>query len=337
MKHIQIFEDFLFEAVPSDHFENRFELRASSIIFDSGVEDLGEEDLAFVKKRIVEILNKCRMDLIAYDMSWNKGNRDIGYIFNFGDIVLIKNDKYYYPTFKIPKERGSNDYYVGSIFCAICYSDAIITLMCFPRTCKYGSDPIKCKDPLDKEAAYTKFEKDKRYILRKENRPLDPYTILFAKETNFGDADGWKHPKANIIDIPTEESEERKEFERRVRGTVTVKKLAEDKSIIYMKNGDWAKRYIKTYKNINLKNKDFDIEMYLSQVPGGVISTKTYFKRGNLILVEISKTTKVDDDILALRLGYTHYSAEIERYSENIKGEKFFSCRILGPVSIKNI
>jgi hypothetical protein len=333
MKHIQIYENFLNElANPSGHFTNRFDLRATSVEFESGVEGLSDEDIAFAKERIVEIFEKAKKDLIFYDMSWNKGNRDIGYIFNFGDIILRKGDQFYYPVLKVPKEMGRKDYYTGSVFCAICYSDSIITIMIFDRTCKYGSDPLKCKDPLDKEAAYAKFEKDKRHVLRKENRPLDPYKIFFANDKDFGDAAAWKQPKINLIDLPDKEAEEKKKFDARIRGTVTVKKLTKNKSIIYVKNNkEFAKRYIKEYKNIGLK-KDFWIEMFLSQTSDGPISTKAYFKKEDRILIEISKTTRVEDDLLALSLGYTHYVAEIERYSENPQGDNFFSCRIVGAI-----
>ena len=72
--------------------------------------------------------------------------------------------------------------------------------------------------------------------------------------------------------------------------------------------------------------------MFLSQTQDGPIGTKAYFKKTDHILIEISKTTSVEEDILALSLGYTHYEAEIERYSEKSQGENFFSCRITGPV-----
>jgi len=332
MKHIQIFENFLNElAAPTDHFTSRFNLRATSVEFESGVDGLSDEDISFAKDRIVEIFEKAKKELLAYDMSWNKGQRDIGYIFNFGDIVLQKGGKYYYPILKIPKEIEKKDYYTGSVFCAICSSDSIITIMIFPRTCKYGEDPLICKDPLDKESAYLKFEDDKRHNLRKENRPLDPYKIFFAKDKDFGDADAWKQPKINLIYLPDKESDEKKKFKERIRGAVTIKKLTRDKPIIYVKNKEFAKRYIKQYKNIGTK-KEFLIEMFLSQTQDGPIGTKAYFKKTDHILIEISKTTSVEEDILALSLGYTHYEAEIERYSENSQGENSFSCRITGPV-----
>jgi hypothetical protein len=332
MKHIRIYEKFLNElAVPTKHFTNRFNLRATSVEFESGVDGLSEDDISFAKARIIEIFEKAKNDLLIYDMSWNKGNRDIGYVFNFGDIVLQKGGKYYYPVLKVPKEMGKKDYYLGSIFCAICYSDSIITIMVFPRNCKYGLDPIKCKDPLDKEAAYLKFEEDKRHSLMDENRPLDPYRIFFTKDQDFGDAAAWSQPKINLIAIPDKGSEEKEKFLEKIRGTVTVKKLTKNKSIVYIKNKDFAKRYIKECKNIGTK-KDFWIEMFLSQTPDGPISTKAYFKKNDRILVEISKITRVEDDILALSFGYTHYVAEIERYSENSQGENFFSCKILGAI-----
>lgn len=344
MKFLSSFE--LFEARPTSHFKDRFELRAQDVIFESGVDGLRPDELEVIKYKVLEIWNKSKDDLEKYDLEWNKGYRDEGYVFNFGDIVVKKGENYYYPVFKVPKEKNREEYHSGSIMCAICWENKIVTLLIFPRICKYVSGSSTCKDPLNHEMVFNQFKRDKVKSLQMENRPGDPFNISFGPTEDKIGRPVWKNPKVNLIILPTEEqdsSKEKKEAERNlilnVSGFVTVKKITPGKTISFQvkKEGlppSFVTRYIKSHRNIG-GQKNFSIEVILSQTPDGTLFSKKTFVPGDQILIKISSITKNPDDQLALELGYTHYLAEIQRYSVNKEKEGFFSCRIIKPVIYK--
>lgn len=338
MRYISTFE--LFEAFETDHIINRYDLRAKDIVFESGVDGLSEEDLKDIGEKILELWAEYREDLKKYDIEWNRGYEERGYYFSFGDIVVKKGENYYYPVLNVKKGKASEESYSGSILCAICWGNKAVTILLFPRKCKYTLKSLDCKDPLDHQYAIDKFKRDKERYLASKGMRGTPYTIHQGSDFDEVGLKMWKAPKVNLILLKTEEEKEKdkiakidRELLNKIKGVATIKKLTAGKPIVYQTRVDGQestfKRNIISQKNIGTQ-KDFLIEMILSQSQGGPNVRKT-FKKGDKILVKISNITKNPDDQLALELGYTHYLAEIERYSINKEKEAFFSCRILRP------
>jgi hypothetical protein len=324
----------LFEAYLTDHFKKRYDLRGLNFEFESGVDDLTQEDLQQAKTKIVEILEKGKKNLESYDLEWNYGNEDTGFIFNFGDIVLKKGDKYYYPRFRVLGEEGDlQNSYTGSVFCAVAYSNGIITFMVYPRRCQYFPGG-KCIDPLDYEFTIKEVRRNKEHDLRLKKRQGAPYEISFAPETDKHGRKIWNRPKFNLIHILSKEEQElealntkRREFITKVNNIKTTKTISIGKYISYLVDHLPVTKLILGYKNIG-SSKDPIVQ--INFFGGGKGPEIKKFTKGDKILVEISKITKVPEDMEALSLGYKYYIAEIERYQE-VKGkDPYFACRIIG-------
>lgn len=340
MQHLKEFE--IFEAFLTNHFVDRFELRAKDIRFKSGVEGLSEDEISFVRTKILGIWENCKKNLEKYDLEWNRGYRDRGYVFNFGDIVIKKGDQYLYPVMEVPDGKSLNEFKSGSVMCAICWDRSIVTLLIFPRKCKYTHISSSCKDPLNFDFVYDQFKRDKVNSLRMENRPGDPFTIELAPLVDELGKDVWKIPKVHVITLQTDDSkkildksEKDLDLLRRVKGFSTIKKITPDKNISFVVRRDgiasYTTRYIKSHRNIG-SPKNFIVEVMLSSESGGPASSKKSFVKDDQILIKIGSLTKNPDDILALELGYTHYLAEIQRYSINREKEGSFVCNIIKPV-----
>lgn len=193
--NFSLFESLLLdEAKAIDHFNDRYDLR-SNFQFVGGTEGLSEEDLVFAKKKILEHLRECKLNMLRY--KYPITNYEYTTVFHFGDIVLKKGDNLYYPTLSVPKEKTGGETYEGSVYGAVAHGDHIWTLMIFQRRCE------GCKNPIPTEEMLAKANVDMAYKATQIN--LRSYQIVAAEETDREGNNIAISPKVKIIDLDSPE------------------------------------------------------------------------------------------------------------------------------------
>lgn len=193
--NFSLFESLLLdESQEHKHFKARYDLR-SNFQFVGGTEGLSEEDLVFARKKILEHLRECALNIRKYKYP----RTDYAYttVFHFGDIVLKKGDNLYYPTLSVLKDENSNKTYEGSVYGAVAHGDVTWTLMIFPRRCE------GCKNPIPTEEMLSKADIDMEYTSNQRN--IRSYQVVAAEETDRAGNDIAISPKIKIIDLDSPE------------------------------------------------------------------------------------------------------------------------------------
>lgn len=193
--NFSLFESSLLdESQEHKHFKGRYDLR-SNFQFVGGTEGLSEEDLVFARKKILEHLKECKLNILKYKYP----RTDLAYttVFHFGDIVLKKGDNLYYPVLSVQKEENSKITYKGSVYVAVAHGDITWTLMIFPRKCK------GCKNPIPTEEMLYKASVDKEYKSLQQN--IQGYQVVAAEETDIAGNNIAISFKVKIIDLDSPE------------------------------------------------------------------------------------------------------------------------------------
>ena len=193
--NFSLFESLLLdESQEHKHFKARYDLR-SNFQFVGGTEGLSEEDLVFARKKILEHLRECALNIRKYKYP----RTDYAYttVFHFGDIVLKKGDNLHYPVLSVLKDENSNKTYEGSVYGAVAHGDVTWTLMIFPRRCE------GCKNPIPTEEMLAKADIDMEYTSSQRN--IRSYQVVAAEETDRAGNDIAISPKIKIIDLDSPE------------------------------------------------------------------------------------------------------------------------------------
>lgn len=333
MDNLKIFEDFISEAFITEHFRDRFKLRCLDVNFEGSLyHHLTEGDIVFVREKILSDLQQWYTDLEEYSMKWNSYEEDKCYVFRFGDIIIRKNNKYYYPQLRVPDGKSAQGYEIGSNFVAVAWAHRMATVLLIRRKCKYNAGKQPCLEPMDMEQLHD-IVRTNRNLMQNRN---SNFTIEMAPEKDLGDARKWDYPKFRIIDIPSEHEVKLAAFNQQYSGDITIKRIESKSPIIYERNGEYKEKYINQYKNLDTK-ENFNLEFFLSASPGGATATKQILKRNDKMVVRIPKKGRDRTrDEFAEEMGYTHYLTSVERYSpvngSTIIGDLY--CKILRPIKI---
>jgi hypothetical protein len=315
--NFSLFESSLLdEAKAIDHFNNRYDLR-SNFQFVGGTEGLSEEDLVFAKKKILEHLRECKLNMLKY--KYPRTNYEYTTVFHFGDIVLKKGDNLYYPTLSVPKDERGTKTYEGSVYGAVAHGDFIWTLMLFRRRCE------GCKNPIPTGEMLAKANVDMEYKETQTN--LRSYQVVAAEETGTEIS-----PKVKIIDL--DDPERYKENTRR-EFTVT-----RDPSV-FNKLRPQFQIGIKTGNKISYLNKDGkkvtkEILDYQRASKGDSYSgIRMEFKPDIGTNLKGSKIFNIGTEIISERgtdeMGYRDYVSVIIDMPHSTRDGDIFMCRTLRP------
>lgn len=315
--NFSLFESSLLdEAKAIDHFNNRYDLR-SNFQFVGGTEGLSEEDLVFAKKKILEHLRECKLNMLKY--KYPRTNYEYTTVFHFGDIVLKKGDNLYYPTLSVPKEKTGGETYEGSVYGAVVHGDLIWTLMLFQRRCE------GCKNPIPTGEMLAKANVDMEYKATQTN--LRSYQVVAAEETGTEIS-----PKVKIIDL---DSPERYKVDR--ESVFLIKKDPEafkglrSQFQIGIKTGNKISYENKEGQKVTKEILDFQfpskgdnfsgIRMTFKPPIGSNIPSIKYFSKGDNIISE-----RGTDEI-----GYRDYVSEIIDFLRSKRDGDIIMCRTLRP------
>jgi hypothetical protein len=315
--NFSLFESLLLdEAKTIDHFNDRYDLR-SNFQFVGGTEGLSEEDLVFAKKKILEHLRECKLNMLKY--KYPRTNYEYTTVFHFGDIVLKKGDNLYYPTLSVPKEKTGGETYEGSVYGAVAHGDFIYTLMLFQRRCE------GCKNPIPTGEMLAKANVDMEYKATQTN--LRSYQVVAAEETGTEIS-----PKVKIIDL---DSPERYKENTRREFTVT-----RDPSV-FNKLRPQFQIGIKTGNKISYLNKDGqkvtkEILDYQRPSKGDSFSgIRMEFKPDIGTNLKGSKIFNIGTEIISERgtdeMGYRDYVSVIIDMPNSTRDGDIFMCRTLRP------
>jgi hypothetical protein len=313
--NFSLFESSLLdEAKAIDHFNNRYDLR-SNFQFVGGTEGLSEEDLVFAKKKILEHLRECKLNMLKY--KYPRTNYEYTTVFHFGDIVLKKGDNLYYPTLSVPKDEGGTKTYEGSVYGAVAHGDIVYTLMLFQRRCE------GCKNPIPTGEMLAKANVDMEYKATQTN--LRSYQVVAAEETGTEIS-----PKVKIIDL---DSPERYKGDR--ESVFLIKKDPEafkglrSEFQIGIKTGNEISWLNKDDKKITKKIFDFTMASIKDNWSGmrieftpieGLKSFKTFDVGTKLIVDRGTENTGLSD-----------YVAEITSIVFSKRDGYIFMCKTIGP------
>lgn len=305
MNHLLNFNIFnlrIDEAKIRQHFTDRYRLRIiDKLEFVSGVEELNEKELDFAKNQIKSYIESCIQKLKNFDMGDYKKFSSHFTIFSFGDIILKKGERYFYPTFRVPgiteeekedkiRRFGSvttESFYSGSIFYTVIEGEWLQTLLLAPRLCKYDPNNPEgpCKDPLDRNEV---MSKSKRAAYKRKNNS-DNFTIDFFDESFPNNKELSQEVK--IIEIPEKIDDTKKLYGIPIRIGGYISFLNKD--------GLPIKRMISDYKKIVENDKLLGIIIfYNTKDPDGNIKTlrkilvsKDADREGTELLVQDDKTS----------------------------------------------
>lgn len=318
--NFSLFESSLLdESQEHKHFKGRYDLR-SNFQFVGGTEGLSEEDLVFARKKILEHLRECALNIRKYKYP----RTDYAYttVFHFGDIVLKKGDNLHYPVLSVLKDENSNKTYEGSVYGAVAHGDVTWTLMIFPRRCE------GCKNPIPTEEMLAKADIDMEYTSSQRN--IRSYQVVAAEETDRAGNDIAISPKIKIIDL---DSPERYKGDRDsvflVQRDPEAFKGLRSEFQIGIKTGNEISWLSNEGKKITKKILDFTLASIKDSWSGmriqfppinGVKSFKTFDVGTKLIVDRGTENT-----------GSSDYVAEITSIVFSKRDGYIFMCKTIGP------
>ena len=314
--NFSLFESSLLdEAKAIDHFDNRYDLR-SNFQFVGGTEGLSEEDLVFARKKILEHLRECKLNMLRY--KYPRTNYEYTTVFHFGDIVLKKGDNLYYPTLSVPKEKTGRETYEGSVYGAVAHGDLLYTLMLFQRRCE------GCKNPIPTQEMLAKAKEDMVYQATQKN--LRSYQVVAAEEETGIEIS----PRIKIIDL---DSPERYKGDR--ESVFLIKKDPEafkglrSEHQIGIKIGKEISWLSKEGKKITKKIFDFEVASIKDNWSG----MKIYFPPidGRNSFKIFDNGTKIIVDRGTENTGSSDYLAEITSIQNSARDGWIFKYKTKGP------
>jgi hypothetical protein len=315
--NFSLFESSLLdEAKAIDHFNNRYDLR-SNFQFVGGTEGLSEEDLVFAKKKILEHLRECKLNMLKY--KYPRTNYEYTTVFHFGDIVLKKGDNLYYPTLSVPKEETGGETYEGSVYGAVAHGDFIWTLMLFQRRCE------GCKNPIPTGEMLAKANVDMEYKATQTN--LRSYQIVAAEETGTEIS-----PKVKIIDL---DSPERYKGDR--ESVFLIKKDPEafkglrSEFQIGIKTGNEISYLNKDGQKVTKKILDFRKASKGDNFSGIRLEFEPPIGTNLKSFKILDIGTKIISERGTDEIGYRDYISEITNYLDSKRDGLIIMCKTIGP------